>query len=223
MFRGIGNGDLRAFGCSTDMAGRFFDFADSAVLQQSDGFDELPAASLLSTDLNDATCLLADIANRSAFGHCKRHGLFAVNIFASEHCLDEQFGMPVVGGGDMDDIDFGIIEDGSIILWGGGLVSGPFFHECSGQFGSAAIGIKDADIVSVFFEVRGRAVGALKSGSLLAPTASGSYGSHSGPIVGLKKTFGSGCPVHDCRGGKCRTGRAKEASSVQCFVHNQLS
>jgi hypothetical protein len=29
--------------------------------------------------------------------------------------------------------------------------------------------------------------------------------------------------VHDCRGGKCRTGRAKEASSVQCFVHNQLS
>lgn len=61
----------------------------------------------------------------------------------------------------MDDIDFGIIEDSSIIFRSRGLVSGPFFHECSSQFGSAAIGIKDADIVTILFEVRGRAVGTL--------------------------------------------------------------
>lgn len=98
MFRGIGNGDLGAFGCSTDMAGRFFDFSDSAVLQQSDGFDELPAASLLGSDLDDATCLLADITDRSAFGHREGHRFFAIDILASEHCLDEQFGVPVVRG-----------------------------------------------------------------------------------------------------------------------------
>ncbi|MFM7926480.1 MAG: hypothetical protein ACKO9Q_02110, partial [Pirellula sp.] len=48
-------------------------------------------------------------------------------------------------------------------------------------------------------------------------------GSHSGPIVGLKKAFGSGGPMYDCCGSKCSTGRVKEASSVQCFVHIQWS
>ena len=114
-FWGLSQRDFGACGCPADMACCFLNFSDAALLEQRDGLDKLPAGSLLGPDLDDASGFFADLTDRSAFGDRQCHRFLAVNILAGEHRLDKNFRMPVVWGRDMDDIDFWIVQDGSIV------------------------------------------------------------------------------------------------------------
>ena len=89
----------------------------------------------------------------------------------------------------MDDIDFGILQDSTIVIGCCGLIAGPFLDQSRCEFGAAAVGIKDTDVVAVLFEVWSRSVGTLESRSFLAPAASGTDGCDPGPIVGLPESF----------------------------------
>ena len=95
-------------------------FSNPPFSHHGGGFNEqfVELATLLRTDLENATGLLKDFQNLLTFANRQRQRLFAIDVFASQHRVDGKFGVPVINGTDHDRIDIFAIKNSAIIFVG---------------------------------------------------------------------------------------------------------
>ncbi len=183
MWRRSSNSNLGTRRCATDAAGGFLHGPQPTGPNQSDRLNELLLAALLGSNLNDPPGLLADLADLTPFGDRQGHRLFAIDILASQHCFDRDLRMPVIGRGDMDNVDPLVIEDRSIVRMPGRLHTGPFLDNSRCQVPPSAVRITDCDVVTVLAKVGSRTPRSVDSRGLLAPATSCPDRSDAGAFV----------------------------------------
>ncbi len=94
------------------------DVADFAGVDQFDGFaDSRPGAALVA-HLDDAVVLAGGFDEELAFEAGVAARFFDVNMFSGLDRQDAHPGVPVVGRGDDDGVDFGIFENAAEIAFG---------------------------------------------------------------------------------------------------------
>ena len=88
------------------------------MLYQSDGRQKLIVEfrSLHRADLEHSTRLLDDPLDELALVDRQRQRLLAIDVFAREHRLDGDLGVPVIRGGDHHRIDVLAVKDLAVIL-----------------------------------------------------------------------------------------------------------
>ena len=88
------------------------------MLYQSDGRQKLivELRSLHRADLEHSTRLLDDPLDELALVDRQRQRLLAIDVFASEHRLDGDLGVPVIRSGDHHRIDVLAVKDLAVIL-----------------------------------------------------------------------------------------------------------
>ncbi len=82
--------------------------------------------------------------------------------------------VPVIGRGDMDDVDHFVVENGPIVRMPSRLIADPVFDDPSCQIPPRGVRVTDRDEVAVFAEVRSRDPRAIDASRLLTPAAAGS-------------------------------------------------
>ena len=94
------------FPSTTDGGLNLSDLSESAFGDDRECLVELvKTAALLCADLHHAASLFLQTTNQLAFVNRQRERLFTVGIFASPHRFDQNFCMPMIGRGNLDDVD----------------------------------------------------------------------------------------------------------------------
>ena len=195
VLRGLGDGNVGAAWGAVDAAGRALEFADASGLKQRDRFDEPLVAALLGADLDDPSRLAAGLADQLAFGDRQRHRLFTVDVFACEHRFDGDFGVPVIGSGDVHDIDFWVVEDSAVVGRLSRFNSAPFFDKRGGSFHALAVDVADRDVVAELAKAGRGSMWAVDAGRFLAPATAGADRGDARAIVGGDESGGAGLAV----------------------------
>jgi hypothetical protein len=112
------------------------DAADAALLHQLVGESDGGDAAIGVPDEGFAfRMLFCGIVHYFCFGEGAGEGFFAGDVFAGGEGGESHFEMPIVGGGDVDEINFWV-GDGLLPV-GGGILPVPFFLEAL-EFGGVA-------------------------------------------------------------------------------------
>ena len=203
-FGDFGDGDFAAGGCTSDGAGDGFQFADASFADHGNSVEEAERhfGALLGADLEDAFGFFQHFADLLAFVDGEREWFFAVDIFAGAECFDGDFGVPVIGCDDGDDVDIFAIEqfavifehfDGAFSAWSGLFFEGGF----ASFFDVVAIDVADGGAVA---EVHGLGPDGI-------PAIAGTDASEHGSVIGAAERCGHGGgsePVRRGGGGERR-------------------
>ena len=167
---------------------------------------------MLCPDLEDAFCFIKDFADLFAFIDGEGEWFFAVDIFSCAECIDGDFGVPVIGSDDGDDVDIFSVEQFAVIFehFDGSFGSGfGLFFECCGAtfFDVVAIDVADRGAVA---EIHG-----LRSDGI--PAIAGSDAAEHGTIIGAAEWRGHGRgrePVRcGCSGKRRETGGLEKVAT----------
>jgi len=170
------------------------DFADGAVLDVLNGFLDGGVGPDLGAVLDDAVVFAGGFDELAAFIDIMGAGLFDVDVFAGLDGPDGGEGVPVVGGGDGDDVDVGVFHDAAEVGFGlgrGKAVIGEEFFDAGRE--EAFVDVADRDDFDVLLGNESAEMGLAASAEAEHGDADGLVGRFLGGGGGGGACCGKGC------------------------------